>query len=58
MDGYLSIGKVYDDLYELMRSYYQYGLSYGFLEKRNREHLIQHLCIGYLEDHEMLGDRS
>ena len=56
MDGYLSIGKVYDDLYELMRPYYQYGLSYGFKEKRNREHLIQHVCIGYLGEHEKVED--
>ena len=56
MDGYLSIGKVYDDLYEMMRPYYQYGLSYGFKEKRNREHLIQHICIGYLGDHEKLDE--
>ena len=35
MDGYLSIGTVYDDLYELMRPHYQYGLSYDFKEKRN-----------------------
>jgi RNA polymerase-interacting CarD/CdnL/TRCF family regulator len=56
MEGYLSIGKVYDDLYELMRPYYQYGLSYGFKEKRNREHLIQHICIGYLGEHEKVED--
>ena len=56
MDGYLSIGAVYDDLYELMRPHYQYGLSYDFKEKRNREHLVQHICIGYLRDHEKLDD--
>ena len=56
MDGYLSIGTVYDDLYELMRAHYQYGLSYHFKDKRNREHFIQHICIGYLRDHEKLDD--
>lgn len=56
MDGYLSIGKVYDDLYELMRPHYQNGLSYEFKEKRNREHLIQHICIGYLREHEKLDE--
>jgi hypothetical protein len=56
MDGYLSIGVVYNDLYELMRAYYRYGLSYDFKDKRNREHLIQHICIGYLRDHEKLDD--
>ena len=56
MDGYLSIGKVYDDLYELMKVHYQYGLSCDFKDKRNREHFIQHICIGYLRDHEKLDD--
>ena len=56
MDGYLSIGTVYDDLYELMRAHYQYGLSYDFKDKRNREHFIQHICIGYLRGREKLND--
>jgi hypothetical protein len=56
MDGYLSIGTVYDDLYELTRAHYQYALSYDFKNKRNREHLIEHICIGYLRDHERIDD--
>jgi hypothetical protein len=56
MDGYLSVGIVYDELYELMKPYYQYGLSYDLKEKRNQEHLVQHICIGYLRDHEGLDD--
>lgn len=55
MDGYLSIGMVYEELYGLMRTHYQYGLHYDFKE-RNREHLIQHICIGYLRGRESLGD--
>ena len=56
IDGYLFIGSVYDDLYELMKPHYQYGLSYAFKEKRNREHLIQHICVRYLWGHEKLDD--
>jgi hypothetical protein len=56
MDGYLSIGTVYDELYELMKPHYQYGLSYGLKEKRDQEHMVQHICIGYLRDHERLDD--
>jgi len=56
MDGYLSIGTVYNDLYKLMRAHYQYGLSYDFKDKRNQEHFIQHICVGYLRDHERLDD--
>ncbi|MEW6068786.1 MAG: toll/interleukin-1 receptor domain-containing protein [Nitrospirota bacterium] len=55
MDGYLSIGMVYEELYDLMRIHYQNGLFYNFKE-RNREHLIQHICIGYLRDRERLDD--
>jgi hypothetical protein len=54
MDGYLSIGMVYDELYGLMRPHYEYGLSYDFKERNYREHLIQHICIGYLRGNEKL----
>jgi len=56
MDGYLSIGIVYDDLYDLMKPHYEYGLTYDFKQKHDREHLIQHICIGYLRDQEKLDD--
>jgi hypothetical protein len=56
MDGYLSIGKVYDDLYDLMKPHYEHGLAYSFKQKHDREHLIQHICIGYLRDRERLDD--
>lgn len=56
MDGYLSIGRVYDNLYELMTSHYEYGLAHDFKEKRNSDHLIQHICIGYLRALEGLDD--
>jgi hypothetical protein len=56
MDGYLSIGTVYDEIYERMKPHYQYSLSYNFKDKRDREHLVQHICVGYLRDHEKLDD--
>jgi hypothetical protein len=56
IDGYLSIGTVYDDLYDIMKPHYEYGLHYEFKEKRNGEHLLQHICIGYLRDYERLND--
>lgn len=58
IEGYLSIGKVYDDFYALMKPHYLYGLTYDFKEKRNKEHLIQHICIGYLRDHEKLDESN
>lgn len=57
IDGYLSIGRVYDEPYDLMRAHYEYGLFiHNVKEMRNREHLIQHICIGYLRGHEKLDD--
>ena len=58
MDGYLSIGKVYKDIYSVMRPHYQYGLTYDFKEKRNKEHLVQHICVGYLQGDETLDPDS
>ena len=52
IEGYLSIGKVYEDLYELMKPHYRYGLTYEFKEGRNQRHLVQHVCIGYLQNRE------
>lgn len=58
IDGYLSVGAVYDELYDIMKPHYQYGIFYEFKEKRNKEHLTQHVCIGYLRDHERLDDSN
>ena len=58
VDGYLSIGEVYDEFYVLMRDHYQYGLSYDFKERRDGEHVIQHICIGYLRGREKLDDSN
>jgi hypothetical protein len=54
INGYLSIGRVYDDLYNLMRPHYQYGIDYDFKEKRDNEHLIQHISLAYLRGHESI----
>ncbi|HDH00927.1 MAG TPA: hypothetical protein ENG80_03860 [Nitrospirae bacterium] len=48
MGGYLSIGTVYNDLYELMTPHYEFGISYDFKKKRDNEHLVQHIVLGYL----------
>ena len=56
MDGYLFGIRVYDELYELMRSHYLYGIGYDFKEKHTQEKLIQHVAIGYLRGHENIGD--
>ncbi|HDH04860.1 MAG TPA: hypothetical protein ENH01_03985 [Nitrospirae bacterium] len=48
MDGYLSIGTVYNDLYELVNPHYEFARSYTFKEKHDNEHLVQHIALGYL----------
>ncbi|MBL7049439.1 MAG: hypothetical protein ISR96_07995 [Nitrospira sp.] len=48
MDGYLSIGTVYADLYDLMVPHYDFGRSHDFKEKRDNEHLTQHIALGHL----------
>lgn len=58
VDGYLSIGKVYDDLYNLMKPHYQHGIEYKFKEKRDNEHLVQHIALGYLRKQESLSEKG
>ncbi len=56
MDGYLSAGKVYDELYKLMRPYYLYYINYKFGEHSTKDRLVQHISIGYLRGHEGIDD--
>jgi len=52
MDGHLSIGTVYDYIYSLVKPHYKYGITHEFKEKRNNEHLVQHIALGYSFDFE------
>jgi hypothetical protein len=56
MCGYFSIGQVYSDLYESMKPHYEFGLSYPFKAKHDREYLIQHICVRYLQSKETLHE--
>ncbi len=58
MCGYLSIGQVYSGLYDSMRPHYEFGLSYPFKAKHDREYLIQHICVSYLQSKETLHDHQ
>ena len=48
MDGYLSIGQVSDELYELMIPHYKRGITYEFKNRRDNQHLVQHIALEYL----------
>lgn len=41
-----------------MRSHYQYGIEYDFKEKRDNEHLVQHIALGYLRNHESISEKE
>lgn len=48
MDGYLSIGQVYDDFYNLMNPHYKFGITYDFKNRHDNKHLVQHIALEYL----------
>ncbi len=57
--GYLFYGTtVYLDLYKILRknSHYEKAINTNFEDPKLNERLIQHLCIGYLQDWEDLND--
>lgn len=58
MSGYLGCGKVYDEIYKLMKPHYKHGIGYDFKEQHDQEYLIQHICIGYLRGNEKIGDNE
>lgn len=60
MQGYLFGHKVYDELYKLIRknNHYLKGIQDRFEDRAAQEHLIQHLCIGYLRGLETLSGKG
>jgi len=59
--GYLSYSsKVYKDLYILLRKneHYAKAIKTEFSDSHITERLVQHICIGYLEDCEKLEDKE
>jgi len=58
IDGYFSIGKLYDDLYDLMNEHYSYAISHEFTDHHNREYLVQHISLAYLRKRETLDNED
>ena len=56
MDGYLSIGQVHEMLFDLMSPHYRQGMTVELKGKRNNQHLIQHISLGYLFEYKKFDD--
>lgn len=54
IQGYLFGGRVYRDLYDLMRNHYLKAIDSDFKEGHAEERLVQHIAIGYLRGYESL----
>ena len=57
MEGYLSNQKVYDFLYDSMKSHYLYALNFNF-EGWYSKIIVQHVCLFYLMGKEKLDEVS
>lgn len=56
MNGYLSIGHLYDELYIHLRESYLHGLENKFLDEHDNEYIVQHIGLSYLQGKENLTD--
>jgi hypothetical protein len=58
MEGYLFGGRVYKDVYSLMRRNYLNAMKSNVFGKRIEERLVQHIAIGYLQGYELLQETN
>ncbi len=58
MSGYLSTGRVYEVLYQLMKFHYSKGIEYKFKQKHDNDFIIQHIALGYLQGYENIEDEK
>ena len=56
--GYLLNSRIYEDLYSLFKAHghYQKAMDTNFADDEVIEALVAHICIGWIEDWEMLDD--
>jgi len=57
MDGYFSIGKLYDDVYDIMNKHYSHAILYKFKDQHNKEYLSQHISLAYLIGKESIDNK-
>lgn len=56
MEGYLSGGSVYKDLYELLRPSYENAIKSKLANDQVDDNLARHITLGYLRDYEDLRE--
>jgi len=56
--GYLSMGKVYKEIYLLLKKHghYEKAIGTNFEDEYGNKNAVQHICIGYLAGDEILSD--
>lgn len=58
MEGYLLETNVYRDIFQFMRLNYLKGLENKVFEEEVDQRLVEHICIGYLNDDELLEPKN
>jgi hypothetical protein len=58
MAGYLSNGRLFRDVYQLMRANYSKALEYKEFSDDTEKRLVEHVCIGYLHYDDSLAERN
>lgn len=58
MEGYLFSGRIYSEIYKLMKQHYLTALDYEFKDKHSIEGLVQHIGVGYLRGIEEINEED
>ena len=58
--GYLFYSNIHEELYYLLKAHehYQKGLNTDFTNMEVQERLVSHICTGWIEDGEVLNDKT
>jgi len=56
MQGYLSIERLYNAIYKIMRNHYKFAIDFEFKEEQYSERFVDHVSIAYLRGIESIND--
>jgi len=54
MQGCLSLNRLYNEIYKIMRNHYTFAINFEFKEKQYAERLVEHISIAYLRGNESI----